>query len=573
MRNHFLLLLSWLALITAACDDGPASRPVNNTNDAATDADGDADAGENNQTDPSDALYPADRVLEVSIVLSPADWEALRNQPRPSSASMTTCSHQPTEEGYTYFPATITIDGLTVPNVGVRKKGNLGSVSSARPGLRVKPHEYVSGQRIAGLKALTLNNNHQDDSLVSQCLGYELFRRAGLPASRCAFAHVTVNGEDLGIYSNVETIREEMLARHFTDPTGRLYESGGDFVFGSTGGFQPKVDESSPDCSDLAAVMQAVDAPDDQLAARLGAVLDLPRFFRYWAMEVVTDHWDGYANNRNNFFLYHDPVSDRMTFLPWGIDALFTGRARTTRPLSVYAFGALAWRLYAAPATRAMYLAGLRDVLDTVWDAAAIASELDRLEALLRPFVDPGDTGELARRIDGVRAFVAGREAALRAELDAGEPVWPYPRDESCLVAIGTVEATFDTTWGTLDTFDTGSGTMGGEVGGVDLTTTTLKASAGLDEEGKGALRLFGALPDGRWAVVFVIVNDPARIRPGTLAINLADVAAMMTFYDPATDSSSGGGLILPGTLTLTAGDPVDGAPLTGSLTGTVLEL
>ncbi|PKN46268.1 MAG: hypothetical protein CVU59_06535, partial [Deltaproteobacteria bacterium HGW-Deltaproteobacteria-17] len=176
-------------------------------------------------------------------------------------------------------------------------------------------------------------------------------------------------------------------------------------------------------------------------------------------------------------------------------------------------------------------------------------------------------------RLDRVRAFVEGREAALRAELDAGDPVWPYAADESCLINIGTIDATFDTTWDTLDTFGTGSGTLGGTVGGVDVTSSTVYASAGIDGEGKAVLQIFGELPDGRWAVVFVMVNDPARIAPGTLAINLADVAAMMTFYDPATDTASGGGLILPRTLTLTAGDPVAGAPLTGSLTGTVLEL
>lgn len=571
---QLLIPLVLLALSCPACDDDPKSKdPVNNTNNLNNTSNLNNASNVNNQVDPTDALYPSDRVLEVQITLSPADWAALRAQPRPTEASKTTCNRQPTETGYTYFPATITIDGLTVENVGVRKKGNLGSASSARPGLRVKPHEYVPGQRIAGLKAMTLNNNHQDDTLISQCLGYGLFRAAGLPASRCAFAHVTVNGEDLGVYSNVETIREEMLARHFTDPTGRLYESGGDFVSGGTGGFEPKVDETSPDCSDLAPVANALAATDDQLAAQLGAVLDLPRFFRYWAMEVVTDHWDGYANNRNNFFIYHDPTTDQMNFLPWGIDALFSGRERSTRPLSVYACGALAWRLYSVPETRAMYLAGLRDVLDTVWDASAILTEIDRIEALLRPFADPLNTGEFSARVDRVRTFVGGREATLRAELDGGDPVWPYAANESCLINIGTVDATFDTTWGTLDTFGVGSGTMGGTIGGVDVTTTTVYASAGIDGEGKGVLQLFGELPDGRYAVVFVIVNDPARIAPGTLSINLADIASLMTFYDPSTETASGGGLILPGTLTLTAGDPVSGAPLTGSLTGTVLEL
>ena len=552
-------------MILAACGEDAGDGPVD-----ALPADATPDAA----TDPSAALFPRDRVLEVSITMAPADWAALRNQPRPSGLADTTCAQQPTATGYTYFAASITIDGTTTAQIGLRKKGNLGSVSSARPGLRVKTNEYVMGQRIAGLESLTLNNNHQDDTLISQCLGYDLFRAAGLPASRCAFAHVTVNGEDLGVYSHVETIRNEMLARHFADSGGNLYESGGDFVPGGTGGFQPKTNEDAPDCSDLDAVAQAVAAPDADLAARVGAVIDLPQFMRFWAMEVVTDHWDGYANNRNNFYVYHDPTSNRMQFIPWGIDALFTGRVRTTRPDAVFACGTLPWRLYAVPSTRAQYLAALRDVLDTVWDGPTIVAEIDRLEILLRPFADPTASGEYHRKLDAVRAFAQSREAQLRAELAAGDPVWPYAAGEaSCRIDLGTIDVTFSTTWGTLGRFDVGSGTMRGVIAGVNVMTSTMIASAGLDAEGKAAMQLLGQLPDGRYAVVFVIVNDPAQVSPGTRAIDLANVAAIMTFYDPVTDTSSGGGLILPGSITFTTATRTDGAPIIGSLTGTVIEL
>ncbi|MBS1123820.1 MAG: cellulosomal protein [Deltaproteobacteria bacterium] len=561
-------LIATVALVVAvaACGDDAGNAPPDG---ALVDA-GAPDAA----VDPSAALFPRDRVLDVAITLAAADWAALRNQPRPSGLADTTCARQPTAEGYTNYPATITIDGVTVANVALRKKGNLGSVSSTRPGLRIKANEYVAGQRIAGLKVVTLNNNHQDDTLISQCLGYGLFRAAGLPAPRCAFAHVTVNGEDLGVYSHVETIREEFLAHHFTDATGNLYESGGDFVPGGTGGFQPKTNSAAPDCSDLDPVVAALAVPDDQLVARVGAVIDLGQYMRFWAMEVVTDHWDGYANNRNNVFFYDDPTSGRMHFIPWGIDALFTGRLRSTRPDAVFACGSLPWRLYAAPTTRAMYLAALRDVLDTVWDPSTIVAEIDRLEALLRPLADPTNSGAFAGRIDRVRAFAMAREGQLRAELDAGDPVWPFAAgDASCRINIGTITTTFSTTWGTLGDFSVGSGTMSGTISGVDVTTSTVTANAGLDTDGKGAMQLLGRLPDGRYAVVFVIVTNPADVTPGTRSIDLVNVAAVMTFYDPATDTASGGGLLLPGSLTLTSASTTAGAPVVGSVTGTVIEL
>jgi hypothetical protein len=85
------------------------------------------------------------------------------------------------------------------------------------------------------------------------------------------------------------------------------------------------------------------------------------------------------------------------------VDHRLTARQRTTRPQSVFACGAMAWPLYAAPPTRAMYLQTLRATLDTVWDEDAIVGEIDRLQALLAPFADPTGSGAHAARLDAVR--------------------------------------------------------------------------------------------------------------------------------------------------------------------------
>jgi len=384
---HRLGLLALVLLIGCGGDDGPV----------APDGGAEPDAGPDASVDPSDALFDPDHILEVSITLAPADWAQLRAEPDEIGLPQTTCAAVATVEPYTQFHADITIDGVTVEDVAVRKKGGFGSISTVKPGLRIKVAEYVTGQKLFGLKNLTLNNNVQDETFISQCLGYGLFRAAGLPASRCSFAHVTVNGEDLGLYSNVETIKDNFLRRNFGDDTGNLYESGGEFTPGGTEYYQPKNDEAN--CDDLVPVVTALAAPDDQLVDELGAVLDLDGFMRYWAMEVITDHWDGYANNQNNHYFYNDPTTQRLRFIPWGIDALFTGRQRTTRPASVFACGTMPWRLYDAPETRAMYLATLRDVLDDVWDEDAILDEIDRMEDLIEPV-----TGPLDDELDDVRA-------------------------------------------------------------------------------------------------------------------------------------------------------------------------
>ena len=523
--------------------------------------------------DESEALFQPDHILEVNITLAAADWEVLRNQPDAIGTGKTTCGNQPLERAYDYFPGEITVDGTTVSNVGVRKKGGFGSITNGRPGLKIKAHEYTPGQRISGLKRLTLNNNHQDPTLISQCLGYGLFRGAGLAAPRCSFAHVTVNGEDLGVYSNVESIKKNFLRRHFSDDSGNLYESGGDFTPGGASGFQPKVNKEAPDCSDLDPVVTAMQSSDADLRANLGAVINLDKFMTYWSMEVLTDHWDGYANNRNNYFFYHDPASDQFQFIPWGIDALFSGRARTTRPASVFACGSMAWRLYDVPETRAMYIAKLRELIDTVWDESAILAEITRMETLLLPLADPQSTGEYTARLQSVRNFVNTRGSVLLAELDASTPVWPYAQgDASCLIDIGTMTATFDTTWDTLENYAVGSGTTSGTISGVSIDSTTVPTGAGLNEEGKVVVRLLGDLGGGIYAVAYIIYQDSVNFVPGTMDLDLVNVAAIMSFYDANTDTSYGGGLMLGGSVTLTsAGMGVD-APVTGSFTGTVRE-
>lgn len=566
-KTRYSLII--LTFILAACGSDSAVEP--DAGGGSVDASNASDAM---PPDLSEGLFRPDHVLEVSITMAPKDFAALRLEPEVIGMPKTTCGEQPAEGPYNYYPGEITVDGEVVGNVGVRKKGSLGSLSTTRPGLKIKANEYVSGQKIYGLKRLTLNNNHQDASRISQCLGYSLFRAAGVPAPRCSFAHVQVNGEDLGIYSNVESLKKNFLGRHFADNSGNLYESGGDFRPGHTQGFQPKVNKDNPDCTDLEGVVDALQAGDASFPTEIETVVDVEAFSTYWAMEVLLNHWDGYANNRNNAFFYHDPGSDKFHFIPWGIDSLFGTRIRSTRPESVYACGSLPWRLYDHPETKATYLGRLRELLDTNWDESAILSQITAMRELIEPFADPENTGELAAEIAKVSEFVNARRAVLLAELDPVSPVWPFEDGEaSCVISAGTISGTFTTEWDSLDNFAAGTGTTTGTVAGISVDSSDGFSSAGLDEDGKGVIRLFSQLPDGTFAVVFVVVQDIANVKPGTVALDIVNAIAIMSFYDPVTEVSYGGGLMIGGTLTLTSASTVTGAPIVGTITSDVREL
>ena len=94
---------------------------------------------------------------------------------------------------YTYVEASVSIDGVVFPKVGLRKKGFIGSQSHTRPSLKVRLNHIDKEGGIEGLTNLTLNNNKQDTSLMSQFMGYALFNAIGSPAA--ALCVCESNGE------------------------------------------------------------------------------------------------------------------------------------------------------------------------------------------------------------------------------------------------------------------------------------------------------------------------------------------------------------------------------------------
>ena len=214
---------------------------------------------ESGQTSPLE-LFPRDRVIDVQISMDGADWDTIRLQTRSFGSALDHRRKQaPLEKPYTYVNAQVTMDGVTFPVVGIRKKGFLGSLNSIRPSLKIKLDHVDPGLQIDGLTTLTFNNNQQDVSQMSQFLGYSLFRATGVPAPRCGFAQVTVNGTNLGVYSHVESIREPLLRRTFGVAGGTLYEGTVvDFFEGWAGSFETKFGDDQAGRLKIGALIDAL---------------------------------------------------------------------------------------------------------------------------------------------------------------------------------------------------------------------------------------------------------------------------------------------------------------------------
>ena len=400
-------------------------------------------------------FFDSSRLVRIELDLSPADWDRIRAQHRSLVKTLRTdIPPSDQKKPFDYVTAQLTIDGTKVGKVAVRKKGFVGSLDHERPSLKVQIDRFDKDRRFAGVDTLTLNNNKQDPSRVHQLIGFQLFRAAGLPASHCNLAQVSVNGNSLGIYSNVESLDKHLFRRAFKSAKGTLYEGTVcDFDVSSLVRFERKFG-SKKAIETLQAASIALDVGDDSVLEQLGRHLDLDRFYRFWAAEVLVGHWDGYVSNKNNYFVYLDSKSERLHFLPWGLDQLATDRNMFWRrgfepPKSVKADAAIPRRLYENSEARKNYLAAMRDLLDTVWQEDRLVEQVDQLQAMIASHrVEKSFWTQ--RRTVSFKKFINRRRAEILDEIEDGKsPDWSLEPREMMgeIVKIGDSDSEFSLDW------------------------------------------------------------------------------------------------------------------------------
>ena len=398
-----------------------------------------------------DHFFDTSRLIKIDLKVEPADWDKVRVQHRSLVKTLRT-DIPPSEQKkpFSYVSANLTIDGTDIGRVAIRKKGFVGSLDYDRPSLKIQIDQYEKKKMFAGVDTLTLNNNKQDGSRVHQLVGYQFFRAAGLPASHCNLALVSVNGKSLGVYSNVESLDKHYFRRAFKSAKGTLYEGTVcDFHVHSLVRFERKFG-SKKAITFIKNASIALDSDDRSILGKLGRYLDLDRFYRYWAAEVLVGHWDGYVSNKNNYFVYFDSKSERLHFLPWGLDQLATDRNMFWRqgfdpPKSVKADAAIPRRLYKNPEAKKKYFAAMRSLLDEVWDEDKLVAQIDDLQAMINPHrIEKSFWSR--RHASTFQKFISRRRAEILDEIDDGKfPEWTLESREMMgeIVKVADSNSTF----------------------------------------------------------------------------------------------------------------------------------
>ena len=230
--------------------------------------------------------------------------------------------------------ATVVEGGREYPGVTVRLKGASSfQPIGARPSFTLHFDKQVPNQAFHGLTKLSLNNSAQDPTRLNEALSREVFAAAGVPVPRATYANVTLNGEALGLYVLTEGFDKRFLERHFARTDGNLYEGG--LLQDITSGLQRDTGRNPRSDEAVERLIRAAQEPDPQERFRaLSAVLDLDRFLSMLAIETMLSHSDSYSMNRNNYRLYHDTATDKIVFMPHGMDRVL-GRHRSGLDLSI----------------------------------------------------------------------------------------------------------------------------------------------------------------------------------------------------------------------------------------------
>lgn len=285
-----------------------------------------------------------------------------------------------------------------------------------------------------GYRTVILNKHPYDLTRVRNKLAFDLLAYVPeLAAPKTQFVHLTVDGKDLGLFTQVEKLDKNFLKAHGLDAAGHLYKAE-NFEFyrypealkAEGAGYDKAAFEAileiegAKDHQPLLAMLDAVDAEDRPIDQVLATHFDRRNLVTWLALNVLLGNQD---TTSQNFFLYR-PTNGRWHFLPWDYDGALgfydqpneaAGKQRPQRwqeGLPNWWASALVRRYLQAPGAAAELDARMREL-------ASGPLARDRVQALLdsyREAVAP----HVAKAPDAARLPTSSgdKAAAWRAECD-----------------------------------------------------------------------------------------------------------------------------------------------------------
>lgn len=285
----------------------------------------------------SNYIYDHNKLHRFDIYISQQNLNKINNDPAAEQ----------------YVEGSLVFENKIVSNVGIRYKGSIGawvgclsgndwsnpSGSKTCPKLSMKIKINWQGDRkFYGLNKLQFHSQNLDPSKMRERLGYHMFRNFGVTAPRSNHAVIYINGEFNGVFANTEQIDGPFTNKNFDNSGGNLYKetwpvkSNGEAR--SVSYFQSGL-KTNEEVSDVSIIKTF----SDQLAAVnhsdawtvVENWIDKESFLKMLVVDRRIAHDDGflhfYSNGENfenhNYYLYEDPIENKIQLIPWDLDNAF----------------------------------------------------------------------------------------------------------------------------------------------------------------------------------------------------------------------------------------------------------
>jgi len=360
---------------------------------------------------------------------------------------------------FEYVRADLEFEGKTFPDVAVRYKGNgtfMESRASLKRPLKIDLNKHVKGQKLAGVATLNLHNNVTDAGMMNEVMSHRLYRDAGVPAPRAAYArvYVTVPGTHdrkyFGLYSLVENVDKNFFTDRKLGEGGAILKPVTPDVFSDLGDdwaayeqiYDPKTDLTEDQKRRVIEFCRFVTlATDAEFAARLGDYIDLDEFARFLAVTVWTGDLDGILTVGQNYYVHLDPKSGRFRFIPWDRDHSFGAWGGRDYAERVQHSVREPWqgrkrlleRAFQVEAFRDLYLAVMTKFAEEHARPETIAEHVAELAEAIRPAVKE----ESAEKLSRFEAVAAGKPLPQSGQFGRGGPVatlLTFAKDRSAAV-------------------------------------------------------------------------------------------------------------------------------------------
>ncbi|MFT3878598.1 MAG: CotH kinase family protein [Gemmatales bacterium] len=219
------------------------------------------------------------------------------------------------------IPATITVDGKKYSNVGVRFRGMssyMGVGRGFKRSLNLNMDMADSKQRLHGYKTLNLLNSHEDATYLSSVL-YSHIARQYIPAPKANMVKVVINGENWGVYVNVEQFNKDFLEENYHTTKGTRWkvqgspmgrgglEYIGDDVEQYKRRYEIKSNDNAKSWKALINLCKVLNqTPPDKLEEALKPILDIDNVLWFIALDVAVINGDGYWTRASDYSIYLD---------------------------------------------------------------------------------------------------------------------------------------------------------------------------------------------------------------------------------------------------------------------------